>query len=111
MGESKLKRFRSEEMLLSCAGVQTAGGRVKARWEAGSAATPMGQLAYFIEFLTLTGLWSGGRNDVRCPTAARMRRARPMCWGRGCCRPSRGTGAIRTSRRYAVTGSIRACWG
>ncbi len=42
MGESKLKRFRSEEMLLSCAGVQTAGGRVKARWEAGSAATPMG---------------------------------------------------------------------
>jgi hypothetical protein len=30
---------------------------VQVRWEAESAATPMGQLAYFIEFLTLTGLW------------------------------------------------------
>jgi hypothetical protein len=65
MGESKFKRIRGEEMLLSCAGVQTAGGRVQVRWEAGSAATPMGQLAYFIEFLTLTGLWSGWQD--RCP--------------------------------------------
>jgi hypothetical protein len=45
-------------MLLSCAGVQTMAGRVQVRWESESAATPMGQLAYFIEFLTLTGLWS-----------------------------------------------------
>jgi len=45
-------------MLQSCAGGHTAGGRVQVRWETGSAATPMGQLAYFIEFLTLTGLWS-----------------------------------------------------
>jgi len=58
MGESKQKRLQDEQMLLSCAGVQTAGGRVQVRWEQGSAATPMGQLAYFIEFLTLTGLWS-----------------------------------------------------
>lgn len=59
MGESKLKRFRSDEKLLSCAGVQTAGGRVRVRWEADGAVTPMGQLAYFIEFLALTGLWLG----------------------------------------------------
>jgi hypothetical protein len=65
MGESKLKRLKADEMLLSCAGVQTAGGREQVRWEADSAATPMGQLAYFIEFLTLTGLWSGWRE--RCP--------------------------------------------
>jgi hypothetical protein len=65
MGESKLKRLHAEEMLLSCAGVQTAGGRVQVRWETDSAATPMGQLAYFIEFLTLTGLWSGWQD--RCP--------------------------------------------
>ena len=58
MGESKLKLAKREEMLLSCAGVQTVGGRVQVRWESESAATPMGQLAYFIEFLTLTGLWS-----------------------------------------------------
>jgi hypothetical protein len=65
MGESKSKRLKADEMLMSCAGVQTAGGRVQVRWEADSAATPMGQLAYFIEFLTLTGLWSGWQE--RCP--------------------------------------------
>ena len=65
MGESKLKQLKSDEMLLSCSGVQTAGGRVQVRWEADSAATLMGQLAYFIEFLTLTGLWSGWQQ--RCP--------------------------------------------
>jgi len=58
MGESKLNLSKGEEMLLSCAGVQTMAGRVQVRWDAESTATPMGQLAYFIEFLTLTGLWS-----------------------------------------------------
>lgn len=67
MGESKLKRAKSEEMLSSCASVQTASGRVQVRWESASAATPMGQLAYFIEFLTLTGLWS--RWQAGCPLA------------------------------------------
>jgi hypothetical protein len=65
MGESKLKRLKADEMLLSCAGVETVGGCVQVRWEADSAATPMGQLAYFIEFLTLTGLWSGWQEG--CP--------------------------------------------
>jgi hypothetical protein len=65
MGESKLKLAKREEMLLSCAGVQTVGGRVQVRWESQSAATPMGQLAYFIEFLSLTGLWSRWREG--CP--------------------------------------------
>ncbi len=46
MGESKRKQRQDEEMLVSCAGVQTAGGRVQVRWESRSAATPMGQLAY-----------------------------------------------------------------
>jgi len=67
MGESKWKLARGEEMLRSCAGVHTAGGRVQVRWESQSAATPMGQLAYFIEFLTLTGLWS--RWQEGCPLA------------------------------------------
>ncbi len=57
MGESKLKVAKREEMPMSCAGVQTMTGRVELRWETASAATPMGQLAYFIEFLNLTGLW------------------------------------------------------
>ena len=58
MGESKLKVAKCEEMLLSCAGVQTMAGRVQVRWASDSATTPMGQLAYFIEFLNLTGLWA-----------------------------------------------------
>ncbi len=58
MGESKLKLANREEMLVSCAGMQTMVGRVQVRWETESAATPMRQLAYFIEFLNLTGLWS-----------------------------------------------------
>ena len=65
MGESKLKRIRAEETLQSCAGVQTPAGKVQVRWETTSAATPMGQLAYFIEFLGLTGLWS--RWQETCP--------------------------------------------
>ena len=65
MGESTLKRLKADEMQRLCAGVQTAGGRVQVRWEADSAATPIGQLADFIEFLTLTGLWSGWQE--RCP--------------------------------------------
>ena len=67
MGESKLKLAKREEVLLSCAGVQTAGGRVQVRWESESAATPMGQLAYFIEFLTLTGLWSRWQEGYPLP--------------------------------------------
>ena len=57
-GESKLKVAKREEMLMLWAGVQTMAGRVQVRWEAESAATPMGRLACFIEFLNLTGLWS-----------------------------------------------------
>ena len=58
MGEAKRKLEKRKEMLLSCAGVQTMAGKVQVGWETESAATPMGQLAYFIEFLNLTGLWS-----------------------------------------------------
>lgn len=67
MGESKLKLAKRDEMLLSCAGVQTMGGRIQVRWESESAATPMGQLAFFIEFLNLTGLWSRWQDS--CPLA------------------------------------------
>ena len=47
MGESKLKLAKREEMLLSCAGVQTMAGRVKVRWESESAATPIGAIGLF----------------------------------------------------------------
>ncbi len=65
MGESKLKRLKQEEALQRSTGLQTVGGKIHVRWEADSAATPMGQLAYSIEFLHLTGLWS--RWQEACP--------------------------------------------
>jgi len=67
MGESKLKQTQQDETLMTCAGVQTVAGRVQIRWESKSAATPMGQLVYFIEFLNLTGLWR--RWLESCPLA------------------------------------------
>ena len=33
------------------------GGRVQVRWKQSEAATPFGQIAYFAEFLNLTGLY------------------------------------------------------
>ena len=65
MVESKLKRGRAEERLLSGAGVHTPSGKIGVRWESSSAAMPMGQVAYFIEFLGLTGLWA--RWQQTCP--------------------------------------------
>ena len=65
MGESKLKRLKQAETLQSSTGLQTVGGKIHVRWEPESAATPMGQLAYFIEFLHLTGLWA--RWQETCP--------------------------------------------
>jgi hypothetical protein len=65
MGESKRKRIRAEVALQRCAGVQTPARKIQVRWETSSAATPMGQLAHFIEFLGLTGLWS--RWKETCP--------------------------------------------
>ena len=65
MGEAKRAMEKQKRSLVLCAGVQTIGGQVQVRWETDSASTPMGQLTYFIEFLTLTGLWA--RWLAECP--------------------------------------------
>ncbi len=65
MGEARLRRKNVELERAMSVGLQTAGGRVNVRWDASRAATPMGQLAFFIEFLTLTGLWERWKNE--CP--------------------------------------------
>ncbi|MFO1386871.1 MAG: hypothetical protein U1F55_12015 [Chitinivorax sp.] len=68
MGEAKRKLVKRKESIVMLCGAN-GGSRVQVRWEAESAATPMGQLAYFIEFLTLSGLWS--RWIESCPLATR----------------------------------------
>ena len=67
MGEAKRELVRAREARVAGTGLQTAGGRVQVRWEKASAATPMGQLAYFIEFLTLTGLWPRWQESYPLP--------------------------------------------
>ncbi|MBU2738782.1 hypothetical protein [Acidithiobacillus concretivorus] len=37
--------------------VDTLGGRIQVSWDKESAATPFGQLVFFVEFLEVTGLW------------------------------------------------------
>ena len=129
MGESKRALAKRQDRLLSCAGVQTMAGRVQVRWESESAATPMGQLAYFIEFLTLTGLWS------RWLESAPLSYASPNAPGKAevlgtwmlsvlsghkryahvtairCDGVNPGLLGMTTSRRSDATGSIPACWG
>lgn len=93
-GESKLKLAKREEMLLSCAGVQTMAGSAQVRWETESAATPMWQLAYFIEFLNLTGLWSRWLESRPLSYTSPNPRPRSKCWAPGCCRCSLAIAAI-----------------
>lgn len=57
MGEAK-RRSKSGQLEISKAiGVQTAGGKIQVRWDNKAEATPYGQMVFFIEFLTTTGLW------------------------------------------------------
>ena len=53
MGEAKRKGKSEQEVLA----VETFGGRVQLHWEEQAAATPLGQLAFFVEFLKASGLY------------------------------------------------------
>ncbi len=48
----------------------TPGGRFHVRWDKGGSATALGQLAFFAEFLEVSGLFARWRKGVRCPTPA-----------------------------------------
>jgi hypothetical protein len=110
MGESKLKRAKREGMLMSCAGVETAGGRVQVRWESDSAATPMGQLAYFVEFLTLTGLWSRWQESCPLNYASPNAPTKAEVLGTWMLSVLPDTNGIRTSPPFVAMASIRDCW-
>lgn len=63
MGEANRKRTLQAPSQPVASIIQTPAGRVLVCWSTESAATPMGQLVYFIEFLTLSGLWSAWQDD------------------------------------------------
>lgn len=56
MGEAKLKLKRTTAAVSQYIGVETSGGRIQVRWDADATTTPFGQMVFFIEFLTLTGM-------------------------------------------------------
>jgi hypothetical protein len=60
MGESKRKRMgalaRVDGVAQQPQVVDTLGGRMHVRWDAGAVATPHGQLVFFAEFLATTGV-------------------------------------------------------
>ena len=56
MGEAKRREQNALARIDNAVGLDTAGGRVQLRWDEGAAVTPFGQMPFFIEFLSLTGL-------------------------------------------------------
>lgn len=57
MGEAKRRSNVALREVVEALGVETVGGRVQVHWSKDGAATPFGQMAFFIEFLNLTGLY------------------------------------------------------
>jgi len=65
MGEARRRSDVALREVVQALAVETFGGRVQVRWSNEAAATPFGQMAYFIEFLNLTGLYR--RWQESCP--------------------------------------------
>ena len=63
LGEQSSVEFLPEEVGL-CA--DTFGGRVHVEWDPTAAATPFGQLPFFVEFLKLGASSIPGWRTVRC---------------------------------------------
>jgi hypothetical protein len=65
MGEAKEREIASREQLIEALRLETASGRLKVHWDGRAQATAHGQMAFFIEFLTVTGLFDQWVGD--CP--------------------------------------------
>jgi len=65
MGEAKRRELVAQKQMVEALGLQTASGQLKVRWDDNAQATVLGQMAFFIEFLTTTGLFDQWVAD--CP--------------------------------------------
>ena len=81
----------------------TFGGRVHVEWGAAEPVTPLGQLAFFIEYLKQGGLFDGWVADCPLSFTSRMRHASAMFWARCCFGFLPVISAMRTVRRGAAT--------
>ncbi len=64
MGEAKRKALAHQRETIA---LDTFGGRIHVEWDPAAAVTPLGQLAFFIEFLKVSGLFEAWVAD--CPLA------------------------------------------
>lgn len=58
MGEARRKAKKAIREAEESLGVETPSGRLQVHWDGDCDATPLGQMAFFIEFLMLTGLYA-----------------------------------------------------
>jgi hypothetical protein len=65
MGESKQRAMVVREQMVEALGLETASGPLKVRWDGKAQSSILGQMAFFIEFLTVTGLFDQWVAD--CP--------------------------------------------
>lgn len=65
MGEAKKRELVVRQQVVEVVGLETARGQLKVRWDDNGQATVLGQMAFFIEFLTTTGLFDQWVAD--CP--------------------------------------------
>lgn len=65
MGEAKQRDLVSQQGVVGALGLETANGRLKVRWDGNAQATALGQMPFFTEFLTITGLFDQWVAD--CP--------------------------------------------
>lgn len=65
MGEAKKRELAVRQQVVEALGLQSAGGQIKVRWDENGQATAQGQMAFFIEFLSATGLFDQWVRD--CP--------------------------------------------
>lgn len=57
MGEAKSRELAVRKAVEQALGLETAGGAIKVRWDKNAQATAQGQMAFFIEFVSVTGLF------------------------------------------------------
>jgi hypothetical protein len=55
MGEHEIEKIAEDLELIQ---VDTFGGKVHVKWDSQASITPLGQLAFFIEFLKTSGLFN-----------------------------------------------------
>jgi hypothetical protein len=65
MGEARRKREMERLAVAEVCGLELPTGKIRVLWDQRAAATPLGQMPYFIEFLHVSGLWRNWLED--CP--------------------------------------------